>query len=689
MNVKFLGFAGATCALACFGGCDPGRVVSAPAGPGDAAVPIVAAHGSAGPDPSPLPIPPAPASPVGLKDVAPLIDRYCLNCHDSAAARGGVVLDVSRDETPDVEGRRSLWVRVADALRSGSMPPEGEPRPDAAELETINSWLDVVVSADDHGPGRITLRRLNRVEYNNTIRDLIGLDFRPADEFPSDDVGYGFDNIGEVLTTSPVLLERYLTAADRVIDAAFRSPAARQRIMNAPADSVPRAFRRFRPPVRSYPDKRVFVPKVVVEDPELERQQRIYDILRAFTDRAFRRPATHDELIRLLGVVLSAEKDGECPEAAIRLALRAVLVSPHFLFLVGPVPGEDPSSPPLPDNNFDLAVRLSYFLWSSMPDEELFRLASQGSLRLGDNLATQVKRMLRDSKSQALAEHFGSQWLQTRALKEFTPDPVLFPDFDEPLRAAMLKETELFCASVLEEDRSVLEFLSADYTFVNERLARHYGLTGAEGESFRRVSLAGTPRGGVLTQASVLAVTSNPTRTSPVKRGKWILENILGAPPSPPPSGVEALKEGKRAGPSGPLRERMERHRTDPGCASCHRRMDPLGFGLENFDAVGAWRAHDGGSPVDPSGKLPGGKEFRGPAGLRAVLWPRREAFARCLAEKMLTYALGRGLRRSDRRDVDRIAAELARGGYRFSALVLAVVESEPFQARDRRWEGP
>jgi hypothetical protein len=645
---------------------------------------VAASPGVARPDPAPVSL--ARATPVEFKEVAPLIDRYCLNCHDSVAARGGVVLDV---EAPDPEAHKPLWVRVADVLRSSTMPPEGEPRPDAKELETINSWLDVAAFAGDDGPGRVTLRRLNRVEYNNTIRDLIGLDLRPADEFPADDIGYGFDNIGEVLATSPVLVERYLAAADRVIDAAFRSPEARQRIMSPPADPYPRAFRLYKAPVRSYPDKRVFVPRAVVKDPELERQQRIYDVLRAFTDRAFRRPATHDELTRLLGVVLSAEKDGDGPEAAIQVALRAVLVSPHFLFLAGPVPAEDPSGPPLPENDFDLATRLSYFLWGSMPDEELLRLAARAGLRRGEVLQAQVKRMLGDRRSHALAEHFGGQWLQTRNLSGFTPDPVLFPDFDEPLRAAMRKETELFCASIQDEDRSVLEFLDADYTFVNARLARHYGIPGVEGEGFRQVSLAGTPRGGVLTQASVLAVTSSPTRTSPVKRGKWVLENILGAPPAPPPSGVEALKEGQGAGTSGTLRERMERHRAEPGCASCHRRMDPLGFGLENFDAVGGWRTHDGASPVDASGELPGGKRFRGPEGLRTLLASRRDAFARCLAEKMLTYALGRGLRRSDRRDVDRIAARLALDVYRFSALVLGVVESEAFQARDGRSEGP
>jgi hypothetical protein len=288
--------------------------------------------------------------------------------------------------------------------------------------------------------------------------------------------------------------------------------------------------------------------------------------------------------------------------------------------------------------------------------------------------------MLRDPRSRALAENFAAQWLQTRKLKDFTPDPVLFPDFDESLLSSMLVETELFCKSIQDEDRSVLEFLDADYTFVNERLARHYGIAGITGDQFRRVSLAGTPRGGVITQASVLSVTSNPTRTSPVKRGKWILENILGSPPSPPPSGVEALKEEKGHGASGSLRQQMERHRSDPACASCHRRMDPLGFGLENFDAIGGWRAHDHVQLVDSAGRLPGGPEFQGPSELRAALRSRPAAFSRCLAGKMLTYALGRGLERADRRDVDRIVARLARQGYRFSALVLAVVEREPFR---------
>jgi hypothetical protein len=287
--------------------------------------------------------------------------------------------------------------------------------------------------------------------------------------------------------------------------------------------------------------------------------------------------------------------------------------------------------------------------------------------------------MIVDPRAVALAENFVGQWLQTRKLKEFTPDPRLFPEFDEPLRSAMLEETLLFSKSIVDEDRSVLEFLDADYTFLNERMARHYGIPGVVGDAFRRVSLEGTQRGGVLTQASVLAGTSNPTRTSPVKRGKWILENVLGTPPAPPPSGVEALKESGEHESAGALRNRLERHRADPGCASCHRRMDPLGFGLENFDAVGAWRTREGDGPIDASDTLPGGRRFRGPSELRAALLSRRDVFARCLVEKMLTYALGRGLARDDRPEVARIVTRLAREDYRFSALVLAVVESRPF----------
>ena len=680
MTTRFCLFAVVMFALGCCAACDWGVATSVPADVGQAAGSSATTELDSVTDSSAIDILPPRPSPNYSRDVAPLLERYCVQCHDSASARGDVILDTFDDRGPDKE-HTPLLLRVAAVLRSGNMPPDGKPRPGPDELEIINAWLDEVLVDDAKRPGRVAVRRLNRTEYNNTIRDLIDLDLRPADDFPSDDVGYGFDNIGEVLSTPPVLLEMHMGAADRVIREAFRSDFICERIMNPPVDTIPRAFRRIKPPVRVFRTDKIFIaPTQRVEDPELKREQRIYDTLRAFADRAFRRPATHDELTRLLNIVLSAEKDGELPEAALQLALRAVLASPQFLFLqLEPDRGSGSAGNPVPVNDFNLASRLAYFLWSSMPDDQLIRLAALGSLRHRDKLRQQVKRMLRTQKARALAENFGSQWLETRKLKEFAPDPALFPDFDETLRAAMLAETELFFDSIRDKDRSVLDLLDADYTFLNERLARHYGIAGVTGDWFRRVSLAGTSRGGVLTQASVLAATSNPNRTSPVKRGKWILENILGSPPSPPPSGVEALKEETQRGDSGTIRQQMERHRTDPACASCHRRMDPLGFGLENFNAIGGWRGNEGGKPIDSSGELPGPRVFHGSTELKTELLSRRDAFARCFAEKMLTYALGRGLDRGDRRAVDQIVARLARNDYRFSALVLAVVESEPF----------
>lgn len=628
--------------------------------------------------PPPEAVPPV-RHPDHAREVAPLLEEFCLSCHSGPDAEAGVDLEVlaGADQSP---GFDSLLVRVAGVLRSESMPPEDEPRPDVSQRETLEAWLDDAVGAGNRAlsRGRPTIRRLNRSEYNNTIRDLLGLDLHLAGDFPADDVGYGFDNIADVLATTSLHVELELAAAETAIDAAYRDAESWGRITSPPADSVPLAFRRYALPTRDATGGKPLRSARPAVDPELVRQQRIYDILRAFADRAFRRPATHDELSRLLAVALSAERDGETPDSALRLALVAVLSSPHFFFRLERwrEPGSSTSG------DFGLASRLSYFLWGSMPDDELFGLAAHDELRRPEVLRSQALRMLADPRGRSLAVRFADQWLQIRRLAEWTPDARLFPGFDESLRAAMFRETQLFCQSIQEEDQSIIAFLNADYTFLNERLARHYGVAGINGEEFRRVSLAGTPRAGILTQASVLAVTSNPTRTSPVQRGKWILENILGTPPAPPPSGALALAEAASTASPAPstLRERIERHRTDPNCAACHRRMDPLGFALENFDATGAWRTVDDGCPVDASGQLPAGRAFQGPDGLRAQLLARRNAFARCLTEKMLTFALGRGLDRSDRRHVDHIVTRLARADDRFRALVLAVVESDPFR---------
>jgi len=402
-------------------------------------------------------------------------------------------------------------------------------------------------------------------------------------------------------------------------------------------------------------------------------------IIGSFAKRAFRRPVTTEEVDRLIKFFELAQKNGDSFEKSVKLALQAVLVSPHFLFRELPLSADVPKKAYEVDE-FTLASRLSYFLWSSMPDEELFALAERGELR--KNLDAQVKRMLKDARSRALVDNFAGQWLQLRNLAIMAPDAKLFPGFDDALRAAMQKETEMFFETVMREDRSILDFLNGDWTFVNERLAQHYGMRGVKGDEFRRVSLKGTHRGGVLTQGSVLTLTSNPTRTSPVKRGKWVLENLLGTPPPPPPPDVPNLDDTGRE-LTGTLRQRMEQHRTNPVCAGCHARMDPIGFGLENFDGIGAWRTKDDKSPVDAAGELVSGEKFKDAVGLEAILLKnKRDEFVQCLSEKVLTYALGRGMEYYDKATLKPITQGVAKNNYKFSSLIMEVVKSVPFQMR-------
>lgn len=589
--------------------------------------------------------------------MVPFLEKYCIGCHGGAKPKAGLALDVLKDEAA-LAGRESLLDKMLQKVRAREMPPKSRPQPTQREIDLAAAWFDAWLDrAHGKDPGRVTVRRLNKVEYQNTIRDLIGIEFPAIDDFPSDDIGYGFDNIGDVLSLPPLLMEKYVVAADKIVVQAIvaEEPAARP---------LPESHRRI----------------LFCRPADSSKEDCARKVLEKFAARAYRRPVKPRELDRLLDLVKLAESQGDSFEKGIQLALKAVLVSPHFLFRV-----ELDAEPDNPKaihaiGNHELASRLSYFLWSSMPDDELFDQARQGTLR--KNLDAQVRRMLQDQKARALVEHFAGQWLQTRNLKTATPDPDRFRDFDEALRSAMLKETGLFFEAIVKEDRSVLDLVDADFTFVNERLARHYNMPGIVGNEFRRVALKGDQRGGVLTQASILTITSHPTRTSPVKRGKWILENLLGEPPPPPPPDVPELKEDEKAVQSGSLRQRMEQHRANPTCAACHQRMDPLGFGLENFDAVGAWRARDGNVPVDATGILPGGQSFQGPRELKAILKSRKDAFARCLTEKLLTYALGRGLEYYDRKAVDRIAGAVAKSDYRFSALVLEIVKSDPFQKR-------
>ena len=586
-------------------------------------------------------------------DVQPLLSRYCYGCHGEKK-KADLDLRVYTDEK-SVAGQREVFEKVLKNLQAHEMPPENKPQPTAAERDLITRWVQSFFFPCDCNhpdPGRVTIRRLNRAEYNNTVRDLVGVTFQPAEDFPADDAGYGFDNIGDVLSLSPVLLEKYLAAAEKVLAAAMLNDLVSPSFAN-PAE-----------------------------------EQRARKIIKDFMRRAFRRPVSEAEVERYLTLFKSANADGESFEGSVKLALEAVLVSPQFLFRGELQPEPDNPARTTPVDEYALASRLSYFLWSSMPDEELFALAGRGALRR--NLEKQVKRMLKDPKADAFVENFTGQWLQLRNLKLAAPDSKQFPPFDEALRASMQKETELCFESVLREDRSVLEFLDADYTFLDQRLARLYGISGVEGEQFRRVSLktvgdadAASARGGLLTQASILTLTSNPTRTSPVKRGKWVLENILGAPPPPPPPNVPKLEEGKKAELKGTLRQRMEQHRDDPACASCHARMDPIGFGFENYDGIGAWREREGEAAINPSGELVSGESFNGPGGLKAILLnQKRDDFVRCLTEKVLTYALGRGLEYYDQCAVDQISRKLSKEQFRFSVLVVEVVKSTPFQMR-------
>ena len=581
--------------------------------------------------------------------VAPFLQQFCVDCHGGSDPEAKLGLD-TYETSSRIQTDFEIWEKILRFIEDRQMPPADAEQPGAEALENVTAAIRAELESFDctQAPPfrRVTIRRLNRAEYDNTIRDLIGIDFQPAEDFPADDVGYGFDNIGEVLSMPPILFEKYLDAAETIMDRAFSNEEARQRIL------------------------------AVESSEEVDRREAFRQNLTAFVTRAFRRPPSDEEMENLFDLTRDLFRTGNDIEQIQRAVYASVLVSPHFLFRIEDA--DEDASPDQPLTDWELASRLSYFLWSSMPDEELFRLADEGKLHQTDVLQSQVRRMLADSKSRALVENFAGQWLQLRDVEHFSPDPDQFSSFDDELRVAMRQETEAFFVSMIRENRSVLEFLTADFTYVNERLARHYGLEGVKSDTWQRVDL---PKGrrGVLTHASILLITSNPTRTSPVKRGKWVLENILSEPPPPPPYDVPELEDDTEL--LGSLRERMEQHRSNETCAVCHRTMDAVGFGLENFDVIGAWRDRDGRFEIDSSGVLPDGTAFDGAAELMGVLADRKkEAFCRCLTEKLLTYALGRGLDSADRCTVKGIVERLADHEYRMRALITEIVLSDQFR---------
>lgn len=805
------------------------------------------------------------------KDVQPFLAKNCYACHNEKLSTAN--LNLSAFTSAELAERKpEVWDKVLEKLSTGKMPPAGRPVPAKAEVAGVTRWIEGTLAragfSKEADPGRVTARRLNRVEYNNTIRDLLGVAARPADEFPVDDSGYGFDNNGDVLSVSPLLMEKYMAVAKNISRLAVygeplppkptriarllnrRSPDAddvlsagnagtylpyslrgamygtwvspvdaeyefRLRVANYRGDTGDltdeqkaqqaaerkKRFEEFRaarakaaaaglPPPgptaeqlkareeasrkAAPPRKLIFavdgkpvITEVIEGDsaygysrgeftvrapvkagehflrasfPELadlkdpreninpdmrrglfvdyleivgpydastappESYKKIFvcghppgkhnaqcarTVVGNLMERAYRRPVTESEVGSKLSLVALAQREGESLEAGVRLALQAILSSPDFLFRVetDPKPKTGPAMAH-PVNDFELASRLSYFLWASMPDQELFRAAKEQKLRQPAVLETQVRRMLADPKSHNLVDNWAAQWLQLRNLGRTKPDPKRFPTVDDELLDAMRTETSMFVDAIIKEDRSILDFIDAPFTFVNGPLARHYGIAGVNGEEFQRVTLDGEQRGGVLTQGAILTVSSYPTRTSPPVRGKWVLENLLGTPPPPPPANVPSLNESN-IGTEVSLRQRLEEHRKNPSCSPCHNVMDPIGFGLETYDAVGAYRTHDGNFPIETAGTLPGGKAFSGSKGLKEVLKGQSNEFVHNVTEKMLTYSLGRGLERFDRPTVDAIAKQVAANDYRFSALVMEVVKSKPFQMRSGEVDKP
>jgi len=767
----------------------------------------------------------------------PFLEKYCFGCHAGEQPAAELALDSFQDNLSLIENREA-WELVLEMLTTGSMPPSDSEQPTIEESESFVASIEAIFEHADltakPDPGRITVRRLNKVEYKNTVRELLDVDFDPTANFPADDIGHGFDNIGDVLTMSPLLMERYLEAAEaiatRVILVNPPPPAKRyqsaQRLEPRHDDVPYNRFRQLDPtataawktgpfttggahlrflpdieilyratlyaetdsnmpvevalfvqgealevvstpdelaqlvgfdptkhnnikiletfeitardtkkpqtietlvsriahvekagiamvmPVSGEPHAKLWIRRLLSEGPldtrpasqlkilactpGIPQAEQTREVLTRLLRRGYRRPPSEDEVERLAQFVELIQAGGAKWEAGIQQAIKVMLCSPKFLFRLEL--DDRPQSPdPRPIDEFQLASRLSYFLWSSMPDDELRALAEKKQLTV--NLEAQVKRMLADPKAVELARNFGTQWLQIQRLATVAPDPDRFPNFNRKLQNAMLKETELFLESIFRENRSVLELLDADYTFLNKPLANHYGIVDTQGNwmgqaasrsggetikgsEFRRVALQGGSRGGILTQASVLTVTSNPTRTSPVKRGRWVLEQLLGSPPPPPPPDVPELEETHETIRGSTLRQRLEQHREDPACANCHAKMDPIGFALENYNAIGAFRTKDGELEIDATGTLPDGTSFHGIADLKQVLKDRKERFARCLTEKLLTYALGRGLEYYDRPTVERIIAQLEAKGYRSSVLITEIVKSDPFRLR-------
>lgn len=711
--------------------------------------------------------------------VRPLLERRCFECHAGEKHKGGLDLGQFADEAA-ARADAATWKLVRARVAAGEMPPPRAPRLESGEVDLLLDWIDSVPGAGKP-PGRSVLRRLNRREYENSVRDLLGVDFDGRERLPADDVGAGFDVLGSVLSLPDSALEKYLQAAesiaaraviaedpehpprerhgpahleggahparsafralssngpvwfdivlpregDYVVRArAFGQQAGPERVQmaleagtkqlarvevaavrEAPAEYAARAHLPggqqrisasflndyYKPddPDPRQRDRNLFVEWLEIEGPldapivsSFQRdelgglsEQNLRATLERLASRAWRRPALAPDVERLL----SLSRPDQAPFLRLRAALVGILGSPRFLFRLEPDPPDAAPGSLRRLDGWELATRLSYFLWSSTPDAQLFELAARGALDDDVVLARELERMLADPRAGELVRGFALQWLELEPLSRAAPDSARFPRFDADLRDSMRAETLAFVEAVLRERRPLSELLDADFGFVDERLAQLYGLPGVRGSELRRVRLDRARRGGLLGQASVLTVTSNPTRTSPVKRGKWILEVLLDAPPPPPPPGVGVLEDTARKLADATLRQKLELHRAKPECAVCHDRLDPLGLALENYDAIGAWRESEEGRPIDSSGVLPDGRRIRGRGELVAALLSDG-ALARSIARRLMVYALGRELGSDDERALRGIVARLGTPRATLYDVLREIVLSQPFR---------
>ncbi|GAB3016929.1 hypothetical protein GCM10027284_40060 [Cyclobacterium sediminis] len=613
-------------------------------------------------------------------DIIPVLDKHCYSCHHTGNPKGGVNLKRYEEEGRIIKDGQ-FWLKVVDQIKSKEMPPSNKPELNEKDyhvlLDGINGIL--IKSLEKRTPGKVIIRRLSHREYHYTILDLTGVNFDASNRFPADGSGGGgFDNQGGSLFFTPLKMERYYDAAEEIVTKLHEDH-------NKWSELVPKSYRqnilqRF---------LNWLLPKFISDfEPINSAEKAAEEVLFPFASKAYRRLIKTEEkelFIKLFSSVYNANSEEPDPQRfnrSIAEVFKAILISPSFLYKME----EEPLGPePIALGDFELATRLSYFLWSSMPDDELFKLAMEGRLQAPGEIENQVKRMLNDPKSKRFSESFVSQWLGINKLKDPNAplaDLVRFPEFTPSIREAMFEETISFFHHVMTESKNFMDLINSDYSFLNEELANYYGIEGVKGDNFKKVALANNSRGGFLGLGSVQAVTSLPTRTSPVLRGKWVLEEILGTSPPPPPPDVAELPEDEALHEELGLKALLEKHREDPACQSCHEKMDPLGLGLENFGADGKWRESYGSTPIDPAGVLASGETFEGPGELKRLLMKEKEKFARNLSKKSLSFAIGRGTTFTDETAIRELSATLIENDFNPDVFMAALVQSYPFRMK-------